>query len=238
MKKFIVFIVTSIMLSGIICVFINIKEREVMSNKENEVNIDGTVKDLNEESVEIKKFNVGEILFNISVIDKESIEKITKLKVIKQKDTVYLNDQPESNSVYLTFDDGPDGEVTPRILDILESYNVKGNFFFLGENAKMYPEVVKRTFDSGNFIGNHTYYHEDLTTLSPEGIKDELEKTEEVISSITGKRTTAMRPPYGASNETVIKVIKDSNSVSILWSIDTLDWSHKEVSSILKVSVK
>ena len=166
--------------------------------------------------------------------DMNAMREKMKVQAIKQKDTVYLNDQPESNSVYLTFDDGPDGQVTPRILDILASYNVKGNFFFLGESAKMYPEVVKRTFDSGNFIGNHSYSHADLTTLSPEGIKDEIEKTEEVISSITGKRTTAMRPPYGASNETVIKVIKDNNSVSILWSIDTLDWSDREVSSILK----
>lgn len=289
MKKIMIFIVALIVLGGIISLF---SKNEIIANEESEITLEGIVEELNEDTIKIKNFDGEEILFNISEIDKEYIEKIvvgdkvkiyyrselkkdssegifaTKLELEeyivydvagvsknimgkaltdmnamrekmkaqakKHKDTVYLNDQPESNSVYLTFDDGPDGQVTPRILDILASYKVKGNFFFLGENVKIYPEVVKRTFDGGHFIGNHSYSHPDLTTLSPERIKDELEKTEEVISSITGKRTTAMRPPYGASNETVIKVIKESNSVSILWSIDTLDWSKREVSSILK----
>jgi peptidoglycan/xylan/chitin deacetylase (PgdA/CDA1 family) len=291
MKKFIIFIVVIILL-GIISLFDKNEEKEVVVNGESEATLEGIVKELDGETVKIKNFDGEEFLFNISEVDKESIEKIVngdkvkiqytgelkknsseavfatkldleeyiiydvagvskniigkaledmnamrekmKAQAKKHKDTVYLNDQPESNSVYLTFDDGPDGEVTPRILDILASYKVKGNFFFLGESAKMYPEVVKRTFDSGNFIGNHSYSHKDLTTLSPDGIKNEIDKTEEVLSGITGKRTTAIRPPYGASNETVNKVIKDNGSVSILWSVDTLDWLNREVSSILK----
>jgi len=201
-------------------------------------------KDLSEEvfatKLELQEYIVYDVagvsknLMGKALEDMKAMREKMKFQAIQHKDTVFLDDQPESNSVYLTFDDGPDGEVTPRILDILASYKVKGNFFFLGENAKMYPEVVKRTFDSGNFIGNHTYSHSDLNTLSPDGIRNEIEKTEDVLSGITGKRTTAMRPPYGASNETVIKTIKEFGSVSILWSIDTLDWSDRRVSSILK----
>ena len=292
MKKIIIFIVAVIMLLGIISLFINNKGKQIISNEEDELTLEGIIKELNEDTVKIKNFDGEQILFNISEIDKEAIKEITKGDKVKiyykgelkknsseevtatklekeeyivydvagvsknimgkalddmnamrkkmkehaliHKDTFFLDDQPESNSVYLTFDDGPDGQVTPRILDILASYNVKGNFFFLGESAKMYPEVVKKTFDSGNFIGNHTYSHADLTTLSPEGIKSEIDKTEAVLSSITGKKSTAIRPPYGAFNGNVTKAIKDNGSVSVLWSIDTLDWSDKRVSSILK----
>jgi len=292
MKKFIIYIVALIMLLGIISLFNNNEEKEVISSKKDQLAIEGIVKELNENMVKIKNFDGEQILFNISNIDKEAIDKITngdKVKIyytgelkkntseevsatkleleeyivydvaglsenimgkalvdmnamrkkmkeqaLTHKDTIFLDDQPESNSVYLTFDDGPDGKVTPRILDILQSYNVKGNFFFLGESAKMYPEVVKETFDRGNFIGNHTYDHKDLTTLSIGEIKNEIDKTEEVISSITGKKSTAIRPPYGAFNGNVIKAIKDNGSVSVLWSVDTLDWSKREVASILK----
>lgn len=231
MKKIMIFIVALIVISGIISLFMN-KEKEVIVKSSNDEVTETELE--REEYIVYDVAGVSENIIGKALEDMNAMREKMKNQAIKHRDTVFLNDQPESNSVYLTFDDGPDGEVTPRILDILESYNVKGNFFFLGENVKMYPEVVKRTFDGGHFIGNHSYSHPDLTTLSPEAIKDELEKTEEVISSITGKRTTAMRPPYGASNETVIKVIKESNSVSILWSIDTLDWSKREVSSILK----
>ena len=71
----------------------------------------------------------------------------------------------------MTFDDGPDGDITPAIIHILDKYPVKGSFFFLGSEVEAYPEVVKNAYNKGNLILSHSYNHVDLTTLSKEEIR-------------------------------------------------------------------
>ena len=95
----------------------------------------------------------------------------------------------KENKIALTFDDGPNPFFTSRILDLLEQFFIKANFFVLGANAERYPDIVKETFDRGHLIGNHSY------SYAKEGAFD-FEKAEQVIFDITGQYTEFVRLPY------------------------------------------
>ena len=126
--------------------------------------------------------------------------------------------------VALTFDDGP-GEYTNQILDLLGKYNVKATFFMIGNQVSDFSSAVKREHDMGMEQGNHSWDHKTLTHLTAEQISSEISRTNDVIRSVTGQAPTLFRPPGGGYNDLVI-----ANSFGmpmIMWSIDTLDWSHK-----------
>ena len=135
--------------------------------------------------------------------------------------------------VALTFDDGP-SKFTPQILDCLAAHNAKATFFVVGTNTNANPAIVKRAYDMGMEIGNHTMHHKNLKTLGAEGIRSELNSASSAILAACGKRPTLIRPPYGNYNRTVSSV---ADGPLILWSIDTLDWktrnADKTVQSIL-----
>ncbi|MBS4179072.1 polysaccharide deacetylase family protein [Lederbergia citrea] len=150
----------------------------------------------------------------------------------KEHGNVYLNG-PNKKMVALTFDDGPDDTITPAIIDILDDYNVKGNFFFLGSKVKLNPQVVKNAYNKGNLILSHSYNHLELTKLSKEDIQTEIESTEKAIQSVIGKKTAILRTPYGDTDEKVVTVTQKQGYSIVLWSIDTLDWSQKEAGHIV-----
>src|SRR5580765_718578 len=96
---------------------------------------------------------------------------------------------------YLTFDDGPNSNYTPKILDILKENNIKATFFVCGKNVKKNPEILKRIADEGHLIGNHSYSHSLLKSIiffSPE-----VEKTNNMVKEIVGKTPKFYRAPYG-----------------------------------------
>ena len=132
--------------------------------------------------------------------------------------------------VALTFDDGPHSKNTDHILNILSKYNAYATFFMLGSNAEKYPDVVKRVFDAGNEIGIHTWSHKELTKLSSDEIKKEVDNTASKIEKITGKRPTLVRPPYGSINENVKNTI---DNPLILWNVDSLDWKSRDKEKIV-----
>jgi len=135
--------------------------------------------------------------------------------------------------VALTFDDGP-SKHTNRILDCLAKYNAKATFFVVGNSVSAYPNVLKRAYDMGMEIGNHTMTHPNLKTLSADGVSRELNNVANKVSAITGAKPKLLRPPYGNYNSTVSSV---AGMPLILWSIDTLDWktrnADKTVSCVL-----
>ncbi|MEK4485304.1 polysaccharide deacetylase family protein [Psychrobacillus sp. FSL H8-0484] len=134
--------------------------------------------------------------------------------------------------VALTFDDGPHPKNTLKIIDLLDKYDAKATFFMLGNRVDFYPEIAKKVADEGHELGNHTWNHKDLTTLSKEEGIQEVEKTNETIKSATGREPTAFRPPYGAVNEQIQNSI---GSPTYLWTIDTLDWKSHNPNEILKI---
>ena len=92
---------------------------------------------------------------------------------------------PFGHRIALTFDDGPDPATTPAILDVLRDYHVKGTFFVIGARAEQHPELIDRIVSEGHTLGNHTYYHRDLTKLTPELVSRELQDTQAVIDEVS-----------------------------------------------------
>lgn len=130
--------------------------------------------------------------------------------------------------IALTFDDGP-GPYTQQLLDILQKYNVNATFFMLGLQVPKYPDIVKKMYEQGNELGNHSVNHKDLTTLSSQEIQNEIQGTNNELDKIVNTSATVFRPPYGKLNSEVKQI---SNVPDILWSIDTLDWKTKNVDAI------
>ena len=132
--------------------------------------------------------------------------------------------------VALTFDDGP-SDFTDRLLDCLEENNVKATFFLCGKEVDYFQEPVKRMEQLGCELGNHTYDHPDLTTLSTDEITSQLSRTDQLIQELTGHIATVVRPPYGSFNDTVAEI---AARPLILWSLDTLDWETQNVDSTVQ----
>jgi peptidoglycan-N-acetylglucosamine deacetylase len=137
--------------------------------------------------------------------------------------------------VALTFDDGPDLQFTPLILDVLKKEGVKATFFLVGKSAKKYPGIVKRIAEEGHVIGNHSWDHRLLTKLTPEEIRSEILQTDQILSNIVGYHTLLFRPPYGAASTDNVLQIASMDYKVIDWSVDTLDWKSKNAADILEI---
>lgn len=130
-----------------------------------------------------------------------------------------------SGLVALTFDDGPSKSVTPGLLHTLISYDVPATFFMVGFRVKAAPHLSRRIAEEGFVIGNHTWDHRQLTALSKHEIKHELRSTGRAMRSGHVPHGRLMRPPYGAINGRVSKVVRGVGLVPVLWTIDSADWS-------------
>lgn len=129
-------------------------------------------------------------------------------------------------TVYLTFDDGPTNEITPQILDILKEHEVLATFFVLGSYAKRVPEVLKREFEEGHTIGNHSYSHQKSMFSSIDKFKSEIEKTNSVISEITGEIPKFFRFPYGTKVGKAFKDYLSEKELTVInWNCESSD-SH------------
>lgn len=140
--------------------------------------------------------------------------------------------------VALTYDDGPNPQITPRLLALLQSKGARATFFLLGDSVRAYPNIVKQISEAGMEIGNHSDTHRQFTKLSEDGIRDELRRNEERIKSLAPDAALkVMRPPYGAYNASVMRVAEQMGYRVILWDVDTNDWrkrtSEQMVSFIL-----
>jgi peptidoglycan-N-acetylglucosamine deacetylase len=155
--------------------------------------------------------------------------------------TLYHQGAGGEHQVAITFDDGPDPRWTPKILDILKAANVKAAFFLVGVNAERYPGLVRRIVDEGHEIGNHTYYHPNLALCWPEHIRLELNATQLLLETITGRATTLFRPPYAADSSPTqltdlapLKIAEDLNYLVVLENIDPQDWAKPGADIILR----
>lgn len=149
---------------------------------------------------------------------------------IQQKESVEESGVKEKPSIAITFDDGPSSRYTGRLLDGLKERSVKASFFLIGENAEENPVLVERIYKEGHLIGNHTYSHVQMTHLSEEAAVREIEKTDQVISEITGEHVAYMRPPFGAwQRELEVR----TEVLPVLWSVDPLDWTTENVDEIV-----
>jgi peptidoglycan/xylan/chitin deacetylase (PgdA/CDA1 family) len=134
-----------------------------------------------------------------------------------------------AGTVYLTFDDGPHPTYTPQVLSLLRKYGVKAVFFEIGQNISNYPSITRNLRSYGMKIGNHTWSHPDLTTLSSSSVTWQLNKMESAL----GYRPRCVRPPYGAYNSRIATIIAARGQRLILWTVDPRDWSRPGTTTIV-----
>jgi len=139
---------------------------------------------------------------------------------------------PEKPMVALTFDDGPSGKYGNRILDALEKHGARASFFVLGELIDGNSANLKRACDIGCEIGNHSYDHPNLTKLSADDVKSQINRTNELIKNATGRPATLVRTPGGAVNATVKSAV---GAPIISWSLDTVDWKSRNTDAVVKI---
>ncbi|MHB8872503.1 MAG: polysaccharide deacetylase family protein [Myxococcaceae bacterium] len=129
--------------------------------------------------------------------------------------------------VTLTFDDGPHPVNTPKVLDILKQFGVKGTFFVTGQGAEKNPELIRRIVAEGHALGNHTWDHANLSKLTKDQITSQLDRTQAAIDKALGTHyeLTMIRPPYGATNANMKPAA--GNKDVVLWNVDSNDWRYK-----------
>jgi peptidoglycan-N-acetylglucosamine deacetylase len=129
--------------------------------------------------------------------------------------------------IAMTFDDGPSGRLTPKLLDLLAAHHIKATFFVIGENVAEHPEIVARAAREGHEIGNHSWSHPNFGKMSDESVRRQLQQTDDAIKGATGKRPTLMRPPYGSITAREKHWIHDEFGYDIiLWDVDPYDWKR------------
>jgi peptidoglycan-N-acetylglucosamine deacetylase len=147
------------------------------------------------------------------------------------------------NKVALTFDDGPDPQWTPKILDVLKEKNATATFFLIGIQTDKFSGLAKRIYREGNTIGNHTFTHPDVSNISDTYMRVELNLTERLFASLVGVRATLMRPPYAIDEEPdttdqvrPLKIAQDMGYITVGNRIDPDDWNDNPRHSAEQIS--
>ncbi|WP_315166032.1 polysaccharide deacetylase family protein [Metaclostridioides mangenotii] len=174
------------------------------------------------------------ILLSMSLYacDKNGAKETVKMT---QADNIVIDHgSREKKVVALTFDDGPHPKETDQVLDVLKENDIKGTFFIAGKHAEWYKKPLIRASKEGHEIGNHTFNHHDISTLSSEQLEEEILKCEEAIKSVTGKKTKLFRPPFGSYRKNNLVEIAEKNGYKIvLWTgFDAKDWKNPSAEDI------
>jgi peptidoglycan/xylan/chitin deacetylase (PgdA/CDA1 family) len=145
----------------------------------------------------------------------------------------YSSIKTDQKVVAMTFDDGPHPTHTPQLLKMLRDRNIKATFYLVGKNAKAYPNIVRQMVAEGHEIGNHTWTHGSLTSMSDEQIRRELKMSTDAVFEAAGYRPQTIRPPYGAINQRIKEMMyAEFGYPTIMWSVDPQDWRKPGVSVV------
>jgi len=148
------------------------------------------------------------------------------------------------NRICLTFDDGPNPEQTPRLLEILDRYDAKATFFLIGEWALREPELIRETVRRGHAIGNHTFTHPTMPAHGAKRIREELRRCREAVEAsgetfATVDGAALMRPPYGRRRPGTLRTMREEGYVPVTWSITGYDWrAHTTAKRITKRALR
>jgi peptidoglycan-N-acetylglucosamine deacetylase len=129
--------------------------------------------------------------------------------------------------IAMTFDDGPQATNTPKLLDMAAKRHIKLTFFVIGQCVEQNPALLRREVAEGHEIGNHTWSHPNLAKLSDDGVRTQLQQTEDIIVKTIGIKPKLMRPPYGELTKRQRQwVNRDFGYKIILWDVDPVDWKR------------
>lgn len=171
------------------------------------------------------------MLINLQLKLLETVIKISGHSYLKD---LYFSSASNLKQVAITFDDGPDEFVTPRILDALKLNEVKATFFLVGKMAFKYPDVVKRIASEGHVIANHTWSHPRISGLTSEQIEEEVTRTDEFLAKLLGYHPVIFRPPYGIVTIPMLKVLTEMGYKTVIWTVDSEDWAGISAPEIIK----
>jgi peptidoglycan/xylan/chitin deacetylase (PgdA/CDA1 family) len=148
----------------------------------------------------------------------------------------------EGPYVAMTFDDGPHGANTPRLLDMLKQRKIHATFFMVGQCVAEYPAIVKRMVAEGHEVANHSWSHPQLSSMSESAVREQLQKTHDAIVAACGVAPKTMRPPFGAFTARQRAWSHGEWGYKcILWDVDPLDWKVRNAehvkNEILKAAV-
>lgn len=127
----------------------------------------------------------------------------------------------EPGKIAFTFDDGPDPEVTPKVLEVLEEEGVKAAFFTIGRNVVAHPELVKQIDAAGHVVGNHTYNH--AYVFNDRAATKQVTEGQQAIKDVIGKTAAYFRPPFGVMNPKIANAIKNENCSVVGWDLRSQD---------------
>ncbi len=149
--------------------------------------------------------------------------------------SLHSNKKISKNWVSITFDDGPNGKITPKVLELLNKYRAKATFFCIGKHIEEHPQIVRDIIANKHSIGNHTYSHsKSFGFFGYEKVKGELQKTKSLVKELTGLEMNLYRPAFGVTNPQIEKTVKQLELKSIGWSIRSLDTTPRSEEMIFK----
>lgn len=144
---------------------------------------------------------------------------------------------PSSRLVALTFDDGPSLHYTPKIMALLQRYQVHATFFVLGQHAEAHPKIVQALVRTGNEIGNHSFSHPRLTKINQATREIELERTRLELDLLHCPSSLLFRPPYTIYDSSLVKYLDHTSRRMVLWDLDSGDWqglsAHRIAAGVL-----
>ncbi|MED4727314.1 delta-lactam-biosynthetic de-N-acetylase [Aneurinibacillus migulanus] len=147
--------------------------------------------------------------------------------IVEKHGAIFLGDTTKKE-LYLTFDNGYENGYTAQILNTLKEKRVPATFFVTGHYIKDQPDLLKRMVKEGHLIGNHSWSHPDMSQISNDRIKEELEKVKEGIAQVTGqKEAPFLRPPRGIFSERTLAISRQLGYTSVFWSLAYKDWDTK-----------
>ena len=151
-------------------------------------------------------------------------------KESKAADSLNIENECYENIIAITFDDGPRRNTTEKLLDGLRERGVKATFFLIGKNIVGNEDVILKMKQDGHLIGNHTYTHTQLTTITYAAAIHEVAQTNELIYEITGETPAYIRPPFGSYT---LKMQLEINITEVMWTIDPNDWNTANVNDVV-----
>jgi probable sporulation protein (polysaccharide deacetylase family) len=187
----------------------------------------------------------------LKIDSKESYENMKKDGVFDSKKLVYkeispsihLSDlppeaiyrgHPEKQMVSFIINVAWGNEYIPTMLETLKKHKVSATFFLEGRWVKENPDLAKMIVDAGHEIGNHSYSHPNLKTMTTSVIRDQLENTNNVIKATTGHKPTLFAPPSGSYRQEVVNIAAELNMNTIMWSVDTIDWQKPSTAVLIE----
>ncbi|MFT9371309.1 delta-lactam-biosynthetic de-N-acetylase [Paenibacillus polymyxa] len=146
------------------------------------------------------------------------------MHLIERQGGIFLGDTTKKE-LFLTFDNGYENGYTPKVLDVLKAKKVPAAFFVTGHFVKDQPDLMRRMASEGHIIGNHSWSHPDMSTISSAEIRSELDRVRTASAELTGqKEMKYVRPPRGIFNEKALASCREAGYTSVFWSVAYKDW--------------